>query len=173
MRALIGVATIAAAAAGPLAGQERPPAPTDAEIAHVAVTANRIDMDLAQLARTKSTNERVRSFAETMITDHGSVIEQATALVTELGVTPQDNGISRSLQSAARAARAELEPLAGRAFDTAYMDREIAYHQGVIDAVSSVLIPGASNAELKGLLEKVLPALQGHLRMARDVRSVL
>jgi putative membrane protein len=164
---------LAAGVAGPAAAQERAPAPTDPEIAHIAVTANRIDIELAQLARTKSTNERVRAFASTMISDHESVIEQATALVTKLGVTPSENEVSRSLQAAAREARAKVEPLTGRAFDTSYMEREIAYHQGVIDAVSGVLIPNAKNGELKALLEKVLPALQAHLRMAKEVRATL
>jgi putative membrane protein len=149
------------------------PAPTDPEIAHVAVTANQIDIDLATLAQMKGANARVQSFAGTMISDHTSVIEQATALVRRLGVTPQDNDISRSLQASAREARMKLEGLTGRAFDVAYMDREVAYHQGVIDAVSGVLIPGSKNADLKALLEQVLPALQAHLRMAREVRGTL
>ena len=155
-----------------LAAQEKP-APTDAEIAHIAVTANQIDGDLGKLAKTKSRNAQVVRFAETMVTDHAAVIEQATALVKELGVTPADNDVSRSLAASASEARTKLQSLSGAAFDAAYMEREVAYHQSVIDAVSQVLIPSARNAQLKGLLEKVLPVLRGHLRHAREVQSEL
>ena len=43
----------------------------------------------------------------------------------------------------------------------------------MIEAVDKTLIPGASNAELKALLVKVLPAFVGHLEHARKVQSSL
>src|SRR5947209_10895983 len=67
---------------------------SDAEIASVAVAANQIDIQAAQLAQQKSKNADVLNFAKTMIADHQSVIDKATALVTKLGVTPKDNAIT-------------------------------------------------------------------------------
>jgi putative membrane protein len=160
------------AAAGPVHAQAKP-APTDPEIAHIAVTANRIDSDLAKVAKTKSRNAQVVRFAETMMADHTSVIEQAMALVTKLHVTPQDNDISRALARAAQEATTRLQGLSGAAFDRAYMEREVAYHKAVIDAVRQVLIPNAKNGELQALLEKVAPVLDGHLRHAQEVQAAL
>jgi putative membrane protein len=169
---LLAAAGLILWASAGVAGQEKP-GPTDPEIAHIAVTANQVDIDLAKLAKAKSGNAQVLRFAETMISDHTSVIEQATALVKQLGVTPAEHEVSRSLQSGGSEARTKLEGLTGAAFDAAYMEREVAYHQAVIDAVSQVLIPNAKNAQLKGLLEKVAPVLQGHLRHAKEVRGSL
>jgi len=119
------------------------PAPdlSDPEVAHVAVTANSIDIDMAKLVPSHTTNAAVRQFATTMITDHTAVNAQAGALATKLGVTPKDNAVSESLQTGATSARVSLEPLHGAAFDRAYMDREVAYHQAVLDAIDKLLVP--------------------------------
>lgn len=108
-----------------------------------------------------------------MIADHTAVNEQAAALAQRLGVTPQGNDVSASLRDDANAARAQLQALRGSAFDRAYMEREVAYHQAVLDALDTVLIPGASNAELKALLTGVRPAIVAHLEHARMLRASL
>ena len=64
---------------------------SDAEIASVAVTANQIDIEYAEIAKKKSKNADILKFAETMATDHPAVIDQAVALGKKLGVTPKDN----------------------------------------------------------------------------------
>lgn len=149
------------------------PGLSDPEVAHVAVTANSIDVDLARFAQARTRNAEVRRFAATMIADHSAVNAQAAALAGRLGVTPTDNAVSQSLQSGAAAARAALEPLQGAAFDRAYIDREIAYHQAVLDALDGLLIPTSSNADLKKLLVDVRPAIAGHLKHATMIRTQL
>lgn len=146
---------------------------SDPEVAHVAVTANSIDIDLAKFAQTRSNNSGVKQFAQTMITDHSAVNEQAAALAKKLGVTPADNAVSQSLLSGAKEARASLEKLHGAAFNRAYLDREVAYHQAVLDAIDKVLIPTTDNAELKTLLTDVRPAVATHLEHAKHLRGQL
>ena len=146
---------------------------SDPEVAHVAVTANSIDIDLAKFAQTRTSNAGVKQFAATMITDHSAVNAQAAALATKLGVTPADNAVSQSLLAGAKQARASLEPLHGKAFDRAYIEREVAYHQAVLDAIDKVLIPTTENAELKQLLTDVRPAVATHLEHAKQLRSQL
>jgi putative membrane protein len=149
------------------------PSLNDPQIAHVAVTANAIDIELAQLALSRASSSEVRAFAQTMVTDHTAVNEQAAALARRLGVTPEDNDVSRSLRDGAAEARRNLEGLRGAPFDRAYMDREVAYHQAVLDALDQVLIPGASNSELRALLEQVRPAVAAHLDHAKQLRAKL
>ena len=91
----------------------------------------------------------MKSFAQTMITDHGAVNRQAVALAQRLKVTPEANDVSRQLQQGADEARTGLESKSGAAFDRAYMEREVQYHQAVLDALDKTLIPGAQNPELK------------------------
>lgn len=145
----------------------------DAAIAHIGVTANEIDAQMGELALEKTENARVRSFAETMIRDHRGVNEQAVALATRLGLTPADNDVSRSLQSGAADARARLEGLEGAAFDRAYMEREVSYHEAVLNALDDTLLPNTSNAELRGLLETARAAVAAHLEHARTLSQSL
>lgn len=146
---------------------------SDAEIASVAVAANQIDIQAAQLAQTKSKNAEVLNFAKTMIADHQSVIDKATALVTKLKVTPKDNAVTRQLQANAKKTMAKLKAKSGAAFDKAYAQNEVTYHKAVIGAVDNTLIPEAQNAELKSLLQSVSPVLHTHLEHAQMVAKNL
>ena len=53
----------------------------DAQIAHIAYTADNIDIQAAQQALKKSKNKDVRAFAQDMVRDHTAVNEKALALV--------------------------------------------------------------------------------------------
>jgi putative membrane protein len=146
---------------------------TDPEIASIAVTANQVDIDYAKIAESKSKNADVIKFAQTMAKDHQSVIDQAVALVTKLGVTPKDNATSKSLKAAEAKTVKLLKSKSGKAFDKTYINNEVAYHKEVIKEVESALIPDAQNAELKSLLQNVLPVLKAHLSHAEMVQKDL
>jgi len=146
---------------------------TDAQIAAIVVTANQVDIDAGKLAHATSTNADVKKFAQLMIDDHTGVNKSATALVTKLKVTPEDNPTSQSLKSDGEKNVAHLKSLKGTAFDKAYIDNEVAYHQQVIEAIDKTLIPDAKNAELKALLVKVRPAFVAHLEHAKELQSSL
>jgi putative membrane protein len=115
----------------------------------------------------------VKDFAQTMITDHGGVNKQAVALATKLNVTPEDNDTSKQLKAGADANITKLNGLSGAAFDKAYIDNEVGYHQAVLDALDKTLIPNAQNADLKALLVKVRPAFVAHLERAKGIQSSL
>ena len=146
-------------------------APNDAQIAHIVVTANQVDIDAGKLAEKKGSTADVKAFGKQMVTDHTGVNKQATALVKKLGVKPEDNPTSESLKKGGDENIASLKKLKGKAFDKAYVDHEVAYHQAVLDAIDKTLIPSAKNAELKALIEKVRPAIDAHLQHAKMIQS--
>ena len=146
---------------------------TDAQIASIVVTANQVDIDAGKVAKSMASNAEVKKFADQMITDHTGVNKQAVELVTKLKVTPEDNPTSQSLKAGGEKNVANLKTLKGAAFDKAYIDNEVAYHQAVLDAMDKTLIPGATNAELKALLVKVRPAFVAHLEHAKHVQSTV
>lgn len=146
---------------------------TDPEIASAAVTANQIDVDTAVLALERSNNSAVRKFALDMVSDHTSVIQQAVALAQKLGVTPKTNAVTKSLQKGAKKTTTMLKSKWGSNFNKAYIDHEVAYHKAVIKAVKDVLIPQTDNKQLKSLLEKVVPVLKHHLKMAENAQNKL
>ena len=148
-------------------------APSDPQIAWIVVTANQIDVDSGKLAKSRSKNKQVQQFAQQMITDHTAVNKQASALVKKLGVKPQDSDTAKSLKKEAAQNMANLKKLKGAKFDKAYIDHEVAYHDEVLGAIDKVLIPSAQNAELKGLIEKVRPAIAAHLEHAKQIQESL
>jgi len=148
-------------------------APNDAQIASIVVTANQVDIDAGKLAASTSTDAEVKKFANLMVTDHTSVNKQAVALVTKLKVTPEDNDTSKTLSKQAADKLAELSKLKGAEYDKAYVANEVAYHKAVNSALETQLIPSATNAELKSLLQTGLKIFQGHQQHAEHVLASL
>lgn len=156
----------------PALAQENPKL-NDAEVASVAVVANQIDIAYAEIAKEKSKDAEILKFAETMKNDHNAVLAQAGALVKKLGVTPQDNAVSKKLLADAEKTKKDLRGKSAKDFNKAYIDNEVAYHKAVIAAVEGLLIPETENAELKTLLQNVVPALKTHLEHAEMVQKMV
>lgn len=145
----------------------------DLEMAHVAVTASNIDIEYALIALAISENAEVRRFAETMVRDHRAVNGQVAELAQQLGVTAQDNEMSRSLLAGAAEIRAELLTLRGVEFDRRYMENEKVYHQTVNGVVSDVFIPNIENAQVKSAFEGALQIFLVHQEHAERIDRML
>jgi len=148
-------------------------APNDAQIAEIVVTANQVDINAGKLAETKAQAAEVKAFGKQMVTDHTAVNKSAVELVTKLHVTPEPSATSDSLKKGGEENVAKLKTLSGSAFDKAYIDHEVAYHEAVLQALDKTLIPSAQNAELKALLVKVRPAFEAHLEHAKQIQAQL
>jgi len=146
---------------------------SDAQIAAIVLAANAVDSTAGELAKQKGTNAGVKQFGQTMVTDHGGVNKQAVALAGKLNLTPEQNPTSQQLTQGGEQSRTQLNGLSGAAFDRAYIDHEVEYHQSVLDAIDQTLIPHAQNAELKALLTQVRPAVAAHLEMAKNLQTKL
>ena len=146
---------------------------TDPQIAHIAYTAGVIDVAAGKQALSKGSNTEVKAFAENMVRDHEAVNKLALDLVKKLNVTPEDNDTSKTLSKQAADKLAELGKLSGAAFDKAYIANEVAYHKAVDSALETQLIPSASNAELKSLLQTGLKIFQGHEQHAEQIAASL
>jgi len=146
---------------------------TDPQIAHIAYTAGVIDVAAAKQALTKASNKEVKAFAEDMVRDHEAVNKLALDLVKKLKVTPEDNDTSKTLSKNAAGKLAELGKLKGAEFDKAYVANEVAYHKAVDSALETTLIPNATSAELKSLLQTGLKIFQGHEQHAEHVAASL
>jgi putative membrane protein len=169
--AAVAAMSLVAALATSSASAQGAAKPTDPQIAHIAYTAGQLDIAAAKQAVDKTKNKEVKAFAEDMLRDHEAVNKQALDLVNKLKVKPEDNDTSKTLVKNADAKRAELAKLSGAAFDKAYIDNEVTYHKAVDSALETTLIPSASNAELKSLLQTGLKIFQGHEQHAEHVAA--
>jgi putative membrane protein len=149
------------------------PAPlTDANIAAILDNANAADSSVGHLASTKGTNAEVKAFGRDMMRDHHALRKMGQDLVKKLKVTPEmpagDNSVAQ-----AKSWQDSLSSMPkGAAWDKAYIDHEVTYHQAVIQTAQTAE-GAAQNAELKALITKAIPNLQAHLKKAQDIQGKL
>ena len=162
------------AAAAPAAAPTPPPAPalTDANIAAILDQANMADSAAGSVAVAKGTAADVKTFGKDMMRDHHALRKAGQDLVKKLGVTPAlpagDNSVAT-----AQAWQDSLNAMPkGAAFDKAYIDHEVTYHQSVLNTAQTAL-GAAQNAELKDLITKAAPNIQAHLDHAKSIQSKL
>lgn len=155
----------------PLPVRATSPAITDANIGAIVLDANQTDIDYGKIALSKSTTKEIRDFAERMVTDHGAVQKSVIALATKLKLTPEENATSKGVKDNAVRVTAKLKSLNGKAFDRFYIDNEVAFHKQVTDALQTVLIPNAKNAELKSALVDSQALFLKHLEHARQIQA--
>lgn len=147
--------------------------PTDPQIVGIVVAADDIDIDYAKLALSKTKNKQVKDFAQQMITDHSSVSKNVRDLAAKLNLSPQDSETSNSFKTQAQQMLQKLQGLKGKEFDRAYIDNEVGYHEAVINATKTVLVPSADDGELKSALQGATPLFEGHLQHAEQVQSAV
>ena len=138
----------------------------DLEFAHIAYTADVIDIRYAHLALALSDNPDIHEFANTMIRDHTAVNEAALGLLEKLGARAQENAFSQTLNKNAEDIIDGFVKLRGAEFDAAYAKNELAYHQAVNDLVENTMIPNIDNAEVKALFEQGLEIFKAHEKHA-------
>jgi putative membrane protein len=153
-----------------LGAQAQGTAPSDAQIAAIVVTANQVDIDAGKLAEGKSRSKDVQDFGRLMVAGHTGVNQDAAALAARLQLKPEDNPTAQGLRKGGDDNLARLRKLDGAAFDKAYIEHEVSYHQAVLDALDRTLIPSARNEALKALLVKVRPAFVAHLEHAKHLQ---
>lgn len=171
--AVPSLASILALSIGtPAAAQAGPGKLDDATIVAIFDVANTADIETGALAAKQGASKEVRAMGVRLRDDHTMVRQQGRDLAKKLGVTPTPPNPNTYAQDH-RKAMATLEKLHGADFDRAFLDHEIAFHQAVIDAINQTLLPAITNAEVKALVEKVVPAFQSHLAMAQATRKQL
>ena len=162
MKKLLPALDVTLAMTGAQASAQEVADMSDLEYAHIAYTADNIDIRYAYLALALSANPDIHAFANTMIRDHSAVNEAALGLLDKLGASAQDNAFSQTLNGNAEKIIDGIVQLRGAEFDAAYAANELAYHQAVNDLVENTMIPNIDNAEVKALFEQGLGIFKAH-----------
>lgn len=146
------------------------PALDDPTIVAIFDGANTADIETGELAAKKGSTKEVRDFGAMLAHDHRAVRKLGRDLAAKLQVTPTPPADDASARAHADA-MATLRAKSGAEFDRAFLDHEVAFHQSVIDAVGSTLLPAIRNDELKALVEKVAPNFEAHRLAAAHLRE--
>ena len=160
------LATIGGLSAATLRAQSK--ALDDATIVAIFDAANTYDIEAGALAEKKAKNHDVHEFAEMLQRDHKAVRQQGRDLAASLKVTPTPPA-DFALAKAHADAMAKLRSLSGTAFDRAFLQNEVDFHNAVINAVTTTLLPATQNAQLKDLETKIAPAFVAHRDRAQNL----
>jgi putative membrane protein len=148
--------------------QSRAPKIDDPTIVAIFDAANTYDIETGGLAVKKARSKQVHEFGEMLVRDHKNVRQQGRDLAASLKVTPtppRDFALAKAHADAMK----KLRSLNGTAFDRAFLQHEIDFHNAVIDAVTKSLLPATQNAQLKDLETKVAPAFVAHRDRAQNL----
>lgn len=140
----------------------------DPTILAIFDAANTYDMETGTLAASKGRSETVREFGKMLARDHQNVRAQGRDLAASLKVTPtppQDFALAKAHAAAMRS----LQNSSGRAFDRAFLQHEVDFHNAVIDAVTKTLLPAIQNPQVKEFVTKVAPAFAAHRDAAQNL----
>jgi putative membrane protein len=145
---------------------------SDANIVALLDEANAADSSAGAIAVTKGTNSKVRDFARRMMRDHHTLRAQGAALAKKLNVTPaapSDDPVQPMAQNETNTLNTTAK---GKDFDKAYIDAEVDAHKAVLDLATKAA-GQTQNTELKNLIQKAAPVIQGHLDLAQSIQKSL
>jgi putative membrane protein len=145
---------------------------TDPNIVYILDQANASDSARGQLAATKGTSADVKAFGRMMAGEHHALRLQGQQLATKLSVTPQTPSGDQSEAQAKQIGDSLQAMPKGKAWDKAYIDYEVGYHQAVLETATKAL-GAAQNQELKDLIQKAAPVIQHHLERAQQIQKSL
>jgi putative membrane protein len=135
---------------------------------------NQMEIQLGQVAQ-KSGTAHVKDYAKTLVSDHQSADKDLTAFAKAhklMGIpadkpaTDADRQDDKDMQQQ----MAKIKSLKGAAFDKEYLSMMVAGHDKELTKID-VAISGASDPDLKSLLQGVKPVLQRHADQARDLQK--
>lgn len=147
------------------------PAPmTDAGIFAMLAAANQGEIDAGKIAESQATSAAVKSFAHDMVIAHTAMLNSGDMLAKRLKITP-DAAAADSIKAMNQSAGAALNSATkGPAFDSAYVNSQVAGHQYVLDMIKRAQ-GAAQNAELKSALTATEPKVQAHLDRIKSIQG--
>jgi putative membrane protein len=159
-----GGVTAPRAASGTHAGDRV--ARADAGFLKQAAQNGHMEIEGSKLALEKATDPQVKQFAQQMIDDHTKMHGELTTLAGTKGVElPKEPSIAQ------RAALKLLSTADGGNFDRRYADVVgVKAHEDTLKMFQKAARE-AKDPQVKALAEKSVPALDHHLKMARDLRD--
>jgi putative membrane protein len=140
---------------------------SDRDFVKKAAQGGLAEIQLSQLALTKSSNQKVKDFAMRMVDEHTKAADELRSVAAK-----KDIAFPTDLIPDDGALMTRLTGLSGDQFDKAYMSAMVKAHETDIAAFQKEA-NSSSDADLKGFASATLPALREHLRMAKESAASL
>lgn len=145
---------------------------TDANVVDVLTVANQGEVDYSQIGADKATNASVKEFAQMMVKDHGTMLENVKSLASRLNLIPSSNDKANDLKEENTKDINDLNAKTGKDFDKEFMEEQVDMHQETLDLLND-LDGRTTNADLKAAIAEAKPKVQAHLDQAKAVKDKL
>jgi putative membrane protein len=124
--------------------------------------ASMSEVEISRVAAERSSNPRVREFAEQMIADHSRLNDELATLAANRGITlpAKDNVADKWMKQNAKG------------FDRDYLKRMVSDHEDTVKLFQKQATEGV-NPDLVAFARKHLDAIQHHLEQAKDLERFL
>jgi putative membrane protein len=139
----------------------------DSDWAMKAAQGGMAEVKLGQLAAEKGTNQSVKDFGQTMVTDHTKANNELMRIAGTKGIT-----LPSSLDSKDQSTYDKLSKLSGAEFDREYISDMIKDHKTDISEFEKESKSGG-DADLKNFATTTLPTLKHHLEMAESAQTAV
>ena len=155
------------AVASPTATPVRAASPRQDDPTFVMNTAQNgiAEVALTRMASQKSQNAEVKRLAQRLLADHTKVNNQLKQIASSKTIT-----LPTDVKPEHKEISDRLSKLTGAEFDREFLSVMVQSHEKSITAFQAEANSG-TDAEIKAFAEATLPALQEHLRMARELSA--
>ncbi|HZR10501.1 MAG TPA: DUF4142 domain-containing protein [Myxococcales bacterium] len=127
------------------------------------------EIEMAKMAE-QNGSDRVKSYAQTLITDHTAADKQVKDLAKKKNVSLSDTPRNPQMKERMDAANQHLSSLKGPQFDHAFANRMAMEHQRMITMAQSWR-QDCKDQDVCNLIDTLLPKLQQHEQMANQLRT--
>ena len=140
-------------------------AEADAEFATKAAVGGMAEVEFSKLAIGKTTDVKIKDFANMMVNDHGKANEELMAIATTKNIT-----LPAVLDDEHQKKTAELTGKSGSDFDKAYVDAMVDGHQNALKLMEDEAKDG-KDPELQAFAATTAPTVQSHLNLINKIKE--
>jgi putative membrane protein len=136
---------------------------TDQAFIDMAAQTDMLEAHLGQMAADQAGDQKVKDYAQMLVTDHTNDYQQLNTLAAKDNLT-----VPKGLDEKHQKMVAPFEKLKGAAFDSKYQQTMVAGHTEAI-GVYKKEAADAQNPDVKAYAAATLPTLDKHLTDAKDL----
>ncbi len=122
------------------------------------------EVELGNLAQSKAENQKVKDFAQRMVTDHSKANQELKSIAEKQNVT-----LPTQPDSKQRSEKDRLEKMSGASFDRSYIDEQVRDHEKDVAEFRQEANSG-KDPEVKQWAQNTLPILEEHLKLAKEAQ---
>ena len=135
---------------------------------------NEMEIQMGQLAKKNGASKQVKAYGDMLIKDHTLADKQVVQLAKRQNMdltmpAPEDEAEQAEMQEA-HDAMARLQTLKGEEFDREFAKMMVKDHKKAIELIEGTLT-STTDTKVQGLLNKVLPVIKEHLRVAESINK--